>query len=158
MINPDRILEIGTFTGYSALCMAEGLSKEGTLFTIDKNEELETRVRGYFDQSPYREQITFLMGDAMEIVPTLGGPWDIVFLDADKSNYINYYHMVMDNLRSGGFILADNVLWSGKVMDHNITDEDTVALREFNAMVQADQRVENILFPIRDGIMIIQKH
>ena len=157
MINPDRILEIGTFTGYSALCMAEGLSKEGTLFTIDKNEELETRVRGYFDQSPYREQITFLMGDAMEIVPTLGGPWDIVFLDADKSNYINYYHMVMDNLRSGGFILADNVLWSGKVMDHNITDEDTVALRKFNAMVQADDRVENVLLPFRDGIMMVRK-
>lgn len=158
MIRPRRILEIGTYTGYSALCMAEGLEKGGQLFTIDKNEELETRVRGYFEDSPFRDQIRFLVGNAMQIVPGLDGPWDVVFLDADKSNYINYYEMVMPNLSPGGYILADNVLWSGKVLDHNIKDEDTVALREFNTMVLADERVENVLFPIRDGIMIIRKH
>lgn len=157
MIRPEYILEIGTYTGYSALCLAEGLSSDGKLVTIDKNEELEERVNGYFNGSIFSEQIDFRLGNAMEIVPTLDYPWDVVFLDADKYNYQNYYNLVIDQLKPGGYILADNVLWSGKVLDIDNSDEDTVALRAFNASVQDDPRVENVLFPLRDGIMIVRK-
>lgn len=157
MIQPKFILEVGTYTGYSALCMAEGLSSEGRLVTIDKNEELEGRVKGYFAESRYASQIDFKVGNAMETVPTLEYNWDVVFLDADKTNYINYYNMVFDHVRPGGYILADNVLWSGKVVDEKNEDEDTVALKAFNEAVQSDSRVENVLFPVRDGIMIVRK-
>ncbi len=157
MIRPEYILEIGTYTGYSALCLAEGLSSNGKLVTIDKNEELEDRVSGYFQESPYSDQIDFRLGNAMEIVPSLDYPWDVVFLDADKYNYHNYYNLVIDQMKPGGYLLADNVLWSGKVLDAGNTDEDTVALRAFNAAVQEDPRVENVLFPLRDGIMIVRK-
>ncbi len=157
MIRPQFVLEVGTYTGYSALCLAEGLSDTGRLVTIDKNEELEDRVKGYFEESPYRDQIDFQVGNAVEIIPSLDYPWDVVFLDADKSNYLKYYEMVFDQLKPGGYILADNVLWSGKVLDSKSRDEDTVALRTFNEAIQNDSRVENVLFPIRDGIMIVRK-
>lgn len=157
MIQPEFILEIGTYTGYSALCLAEGLSTKGKLVTIDKNEELEDRVKGYFEESSFHDQIDFQVGNAIEIVSKLEYQWDVVFLDADKANYMNYYHMVFDQLRPGGYIIADNVLWSGKVLDDKNLDEDTVALREFNEAVQNDPRVENVLFPLRDGIMIVRK-
>lgn len=158
MIKPKNILEIGTYTGYSALCMAEGLSEGGKIITIDKNHELEARVKNYFNESDYKEQIELLIGDAMEIIPTLNETFDLVFIDADKVNYLNYYNLVVDRLPSGAYIIADNVLWSGKVIEPlDDQDMDTKAVLEFNKAVQEDKRVENVLFPIRDGLMIIRK-
>ena len=157
MIRPERILEIGTYTGYSALCLAEGLTPNGKLVTIDINEELAARVKGYFDESPYSQQIDYLIGDAMELIPALNEKCDIVFIDADKSNYINYYHLVFPMVKVGGYIIADNVLWSGKVIDPSQKDKDTLILREYNQLVHQDDRVEEVLFPIRDGLMIARK-
>ena len=157
MIQPDRILEIGTYTGYSALCLAEGLTPNGKLVTIDINEELASRVRGYFAESPYSQQIEYLISDAMTIIPNLKSQFDIVFIDADKSNYINYYHLVFSMVKVGGYIIADNVLWSGKVIDASQHDKDTLLLREYNQLVHQDDRVEEVLFPIRDGLMIARK-
>ena len=157
MIRPERILEIGTYTGYSALCLAEGLTPNGKLVTIDINEELASRVRGYFAESPYSHQIDYLIGDAMELIPALNEKWDIVFIDADKHNYINYYHLVFPMVKVGGYIIADNVLWSGKVIDSTQNDKDTQLLREYNQLNHKDNRVEEVLFPIRDGLMIARK-
>lgn len=157
MIRPERILEIGTYTGYSALCLAEGLTPNGKLVSIDINEELASRVRGYFAESPYSQQIEYLIGDAMTIIPNLKSQFDIVFIDADKSNYINYYHLVFSMVKVGGYIIADNVLWSGKVIDASQHDKDTLLLREYNQLVHQDDRVEEVLFPIRDGLMIARK-
>jgi predicted O-methyltransferase YrrM len=157
MIRPERILEIGTYTGYSALCLAEGLTPNGKLVTIDINEELASRVRGYFAESPYSHQIEYLIGDAMELIPSLNEKWDIVFIDADKHNYINYYHLVFPMVKVGGYIIADNVLWSGKVIDSSQQDKDTQLLREYNQLNHEDNRVEEVLFPIRDGLMIARK-
>lgn len=159
MIAPKAILEIGTYTGYSALCMAEGLTQDGKIITIDKNEELEDRVKSYFSESEYTSQIDFRIGNALEIIPLLKENFDLVFIDADKTNYLNYYTLIIDKLASGSFIIADNVLWSGKVINKatSDTDEDTLALLEFNELIQKDSRVENVLFPIRDGLMIIRK-
>jgi len=157
MIRPERILEIGTYTGYSAICLAEGLTPNGKLVTIDINEELAARVRGYFAESPYSHQIDYLIGDAMELIPSLNEKWDIVFIDADKHNYINYYHLVFPMVKVGGYIIADNVLWSGKVIDTSQQDKDTLLLREYNQLVHQDGRVEEVLFPIRDGLMIARK-
>ena len=157
MIRPERILEIGTYTGYSAICLAEGLKPNGKLVTIDINEELASRVRGYFAESPYSHQIDYLLGDAMELIPALNEKWDIVFIDADKHNYINYYHLVFSMVKVGGYIIADNVLWSGKVIDSSQHDKDTLILREYNQLVHQDDRVEEVLFPIRDGLMIARK-
>jgi predicted O-methyltransferase YrrM len=157
MIRPERILEIGTYTGYSALCLAEGLTTNGKLVTIDINEELASRVKGYFAESPYSHQIEYLIGDAMELIPALNEKWDIVFIDADKHNYINYYHLVFPMVKVGGYIIADNVLWSGKVIDSSQHDKDTLILREYNQLVHQDDRVEEVLFPIRDGLMIARK-
>ena len=157
MIRPERILEIGTYTGYSALCLAEGLTPNGKLVSIDINEELAARVKGYFDESPYSQQIDYLIGDAMTIIPNLKSQFDIVFIDADKSNYINYYHLVFPMVKVGGYIIADNVLWSGKVIDPSQHDKDTSLLREYNQLVHQDDRVEEVLFPIRDGLMIARK-
>jgi predicted O-methyltransferase YrrM len=157
MIRPERILEIGTYTGYSAICLAEGLTPNGKLVTIDINEELASRVRGYFAESPYSQQIDYLIGDAMELIPALNEKWDIVFIDADKHNYINYYHLVFPMVKVGGYIIADNVLWSGKVIDLSQQDKDTSLLREYNQLVHQDDRVEEVLFPIRDGLMIARK-
>jgi caffeoyl-CoA O-methyltransferase len=157
MLKPNRILEIGTYTGYSALCLAEGLSNEGKLVTIDVNEELENRVRDYFNFSEFSHKINYLVGDAIELIPTLNEKWDIVFIDADKMNYLNYYKLVFDSVRLGGFIIADNVLWSGKVADPTKQDRETNLLREFNEFIHYDQRVEEVLLPIRDGLMMARK-
>ena len=154
---PERILEIGTYTGYSALCLAEGLQQCGKLVTMDKNGELESRVRGYFAESTRSEVFDFRIGDAVEIIPKLSETWDLVFIDADKDNYLNYFNLVVDNVRKGGMIIADNVLWSGKVLDEKVTDRDTVALREFNDAVHKDVRVSNVLLPVRDGLMVLRK-
>lgn len=158
MINPGRILEIGTYTGYSALCFCEGLSKNGKLITIDNNEELEERVRGYFAESEYNNRIEYIKGNAMEVIPQLTGDFDMVFIDADKENYLNYYHLVFDKVKPGGYIIADNVLWSGKVLQpYEKLDKDTQTLVEYSNFVYNDKRVEPILLPVRDGLMVARK-
>lgn len=158
MIRPERILEIGTYTGYSALCMAEGLTESGKLITIDVNAQLEDFVRNYFAQSPFGTKIDFRIANAMELIPELDEQFDLVFIDADKQNYINYYNLVFDKVKTGGYILADNVLWSGKVTgEYEKLDKDTRLLMDFNLLVLNDDRVENVLLPIRDGIMVARK-
>ncbi|MES2555372.1 MAG: class I SAM-dependent methyltransferase [Bacteroidota bacterium] len=158
MIRPERILEIGTYTGYSALCLAEGLTETGKLITIDVNAQLESFVRSTFEKSELNAKIDFRIANAMELIPQLDEQFDIVFIDADKQNYINYYHLVFDKVKKGGYILADNVLWSGKVTgDYETLDKDTRLLMDFNQLIQNDDRVENVLLPIRDGIMIARK-
>jgi len=157
LVQPKRILEVGTYTGYSALCLAEGLTKEGKIITLDVNQELQSRVQGYFNASDYREQIDYRTGDALDLIPTFNETWDLVFIDADKKNYLKYYDLVINRVRSGGLILADNVLWSGKVIDEKAQDKETVLLREYNERINRDNRVENILLPIRDGIMVARK-
>ena len=158
MIQPDSVLEIGTYTGYSAICLAEGLTPDGVLHTIDINEELEEVVRGYFKEAGIEKQVRYVIGNAIDIIPEIKGNFDLVFIDADKGNYANYFDMVIGRVSQGGFIIADNVLWSGKVLDDPQTmDEDSRALLEFSKKIQADQRVENVLFPIRDGIMVMRK-
>jgi caffeoyl-CoA O-methyltransferase len=154
MIQPKRILELGTYTGYSALCLAEGLRADGHLHTIDKNEEREDFVQSFIDRSNFKNSITQHIGKALEIIPTLNEAWDIVFIDADKKNYINYYNLILPQLKTGSYILADNILWSGKVVDEKANDMDTVLLREFNQRMTEDSRIENVLLPIRDGIQI----
>jgi predicted O-methyltransferase YrrM len=155
MIAPKDVLEIGTYTGYSALCFAEGLAEDGHIVTIDKNEELEDLVNEYVAKSEFKDQIKCIIGDAMEIVPGLKREFDLVFIDADKSNYINYYNMVLDKVRSGGYIIFDNVLWSGKVLNPiEEGDIDTQVLVELNKLVHEDERVEELLLPIRDGLLI----
>ena len=157
MIKPKRILEIGTYTGYSALCLAEGLMDDGKLFTIDINEELEDRVRQYFKESEFNDKIRFLIGDAVSIIPGLNEIWDLVFIDADKKNYTAYFDLVISAVKPGGYIIADNVLWSGKVIDDQCNDEDTTALRNFNNTLMSDSRLELILLPLRDGLMVARK-
>ena len=159
MIQPKRILEIGTYTGYSALCMAEGLQEGGKLITIDINEELEEMVKKYIHKANLQDKIEQRIGNALDIVKTLPSNelFDIVFIDADKENYLNYYHLVFDKVRKGGYIIADNVLWSGKVVGEGKKDKDTKAIMEYNDFVHNDDRVENVLFPIRDGLHIARK-
>ena len=157
MIKPKRILEIGTYTGYSALCLAEGLMDGGKLFTIDINEELEDRVRQYFKESEFNDSIRFLIGDALTIIPDLKEIWDLVFIDADKQNYTTYFDLVISAVKPGGYIIADNVLWSGKVIDDQCDDEDTIALRNFNDALMSDSRLDVILLPVRDGLMVARK-
>jgi predicted O-methyltransferase YrrM len=159
MKNPGTILEIGTYTGYSGICMARGLGKDGKLITLDINDELEAMVRGFFEESGLADQIDYRLGNALDIIPTLSGPFDMVFIDADKSNYARYYDLVIDKMNPGGIILADNVLWSGKILveEGQKIDKDTQAILDFNAMVQNDPRVENALLPIRDGVMMARK-
>ncbi|SFC30538.1 O-methyltransferase [Spirosoma endophyticum] len=158
MIRPRRILEIGTYTGYSALCLAEGLTDDGQLITIDHNEELEDFARSYWRQSPFENKINFQIGLAADILPALNETFDLVFIDADKRNNSLYFDLIFDKLRPGGFILADNVLWSGKVAEPlNPSDQDTAAVLAFNQKIQDDVRVENVLLPVRDGIMVIRK-
>lgn len=157
MIKPKNILEIGTYTGYSAICLAEGLAKEGKLYTIDINEELEEMVRGYFEEAGLSEKIEYLIGNAMEIIPNLKVMYDLVFIDADKINYSNYFDLVIENVKQGGYIIADNVLWSGKVVGEKI-DKDTKAIMDFNDKVHNDSRVDNVLFPVRDGLMVLRKN
>jgi caffeoyl-CoA O-methyltransferase len=156
MVKPSAILEIGTYTGYSALCLAEGLKPDGKLVTLDINEELESRVRNYFKESSFSAQIDYRIGNALEIIPSLNTDFDLVFIDADKENYARYYDLVINRVPLGGYILADNVLWSGKVL-YEKADKDTKAIKEFNRKVQEDSRVENVLLPVRDGILIMRK-
>ncbi|MGV3640204.1 MAG: O-methyltransferase [Adhaeribacter sp.] len=159
MIKPQQILEIGTYTGYSAICLAEGLAPGGLLHTIDVNEELEDMVRGYLDKAGLHDKVRYYIGPALEVIPTLDYSFDLVFIDADKINNARYYEMVLGKLNPGGFILVDNVLWSGKVTGQSgkKTDPDTQSILDFNALIQADERVENLLLPLRDGLMMIRK-
>tara|TARA_R110002126_G_scaffold291781_1_gene457954 strand:+ start:25923 stop:26564 length:642 start_codon:yes stop_codon:yes gene_type:complete len=155
LVNPKTILEIGTYTGYSALCLAEGLQEDGIIFTIDKNEELETLQNKYFEKSGFRNQIEQKVGNALEIIPTINKKFDLVFIDADKSNYINYFHLIIDKMNPGGIILSDNVLWSGKIVEPlNPKDLDTKILLEYNSLLNTDHRIETVLLPIRDGLTV----
>ena len=159
MLQPTSILEIGTYTGYSALCLAEGLQPGGTLHTIDKNVALEERVRGYFAQAGVNHKIKYHIGQAADVIPQLDGIFDLVFIDADKRNYQCYYDLVFDRIRPGGFIIVDNCLWGGKVLTtvNQPVDKRTQVIMNFNAQVHRDQRVANVLLPIRDGLMILRK-
>lgn len=157
MIRPQKVLEIGTYTGYSAICMAEGLAEGGKIITIDKNEELEKKVRGYLREAEIQDRVEYLIGDAVEIIPTLSGPFDLVFIDADKERYQYYYDKIIDKVKKGGYIIADNVLWSGKVIDSDKKDRATTAIRDFNSAIKSDQRVQQVMLPIRDGLFVIKK-
>ena len=158
MIQPKNILEIGTYTGYSALCMAEGIQEGGKLITIDVNEELADLVNEFIVKSKKEKVIEHRIGDAMEIIPTLNLKFDMVFIDADKKNYLNYYDLVFDLVNPGGYIIADNVLWSGKVlMDKSKLDRETKILMDYNQRIHEDDRVAEVLLPIRDGLMIARK-
>ena len=155
LIRPTSILEIGTYTGYSALCLAEGMSSEGKIITIDKNEELETLQNKYFEKSGYRNQIEQRVGNAVYIIPKIDRKFDLVFIDADKSNYINYFHLIIDKMNSGGIILSDNVLWSGEIVEAlDPKDIDTTVLLAYNKLLNSDDRIETVLLPIRDGLTI----
>ena len=155
LIQPKSVLEIGTYTGYSALCLAEGLAKDGMLYTIDKNEELEELQHSYFQKSNYNNQIKQYIGNAIDIIPTMDKKFDLVFIDADKSNYLNYFDLIIDKMNTGGVILSDNVLWSGKVVEKlNPKDIDTKILLEYNNKLNEDNRLETVLLPIRDGLTI----
>ncbi len=158
LVHPKNILEIGTYTGYSALCLAEGLQPNGELHTIDINEELFDFQRKYFDKSIYGKQIFQHIGNALEIIPTLDTSFDLVFVDADKENYVNYFHLIVDRLPSGAVILSDNVLWSGKVVQKVAGDDiSTKVLLEYNQLLKEDSRVETVILPIRDGLTITRK-
>lgn len=155
IISPKSILEIGTYTGYATLCMAEGLAENGTIDTIDVNEELVDFQKKYFDKSDWANQITQHLGDALEIIPTLNKKFDLVFIDADKENYINYFHLIIPMMNKGGIILSDNVLWSGKVVEEVKTgDITTQILIEYNKLLNEDIRIETVLLPIRDGLTV----
>ncbi len=156
MVNPMRILEIGTFTGYSAICLARGLAPLGHLHTIEINDEVVDTAREYINRAGLTNRITVHVGDALNVIPTLNEKFDLVLIDGDKRQYPQYLDCVMNCLNSQGVILADNVLWGGKVLDYKCKDPFTVALREFNSMVQRDPRLENVLVPLRDGLMMIR--
>ncbi|WP_339848154.1 O-methyltransferase [uncultured Dokdonia sp.] len=155
LVNPKSILEIGTFAGYSALCLAEGLQDNGTLHTIDIKEEMQDFQRKHFDASPYGSQIIQHLGQALDIIPTIDTTFDLVFIDADKRNYINYFHTIIDKMNPGGIILSDNVLWSGKVVEPlKKKDVDTKVLLDYNILLNEDPRIETVLLPIRDGLTV----
>lgn len=158
MLKPKRILEVGSYTGYSALCLAEGLAEGGKLITIEANEELRPTLENHFVQSAFNNSIELIIGDAKDVIAGLEGPFDLVFIDADKGNYPTYYNLLINKVPSGGYIIADNVLWSGKVataVAHN--DYETQAIMDFNTMAHNDPRVENLLLPVRDGLMVLRK-
>ncbi len=157
MLRPKRVLEIGTFTGYTAICMAEGLAEGGVLHTIEANDELGWLIQKYIQRAGMAQKIVLHLGDAAEVVPTLDEVFDLVFLDAGKLDYPAHYEMALAKMRPGGFLLADNVLWDGKVASGNERDETARALRAFNDFVQQDERVENLLLPFRDGLMVVRK-
>ncbi|HPW98911.1 MAG TPA: O-methyltransferase [Flavobacterium sp.] len=158
IINPKTVLEIGTYTGYATLCMAEGLDENGTIDTIDIEEELVDFQRKYFDKSSWGNQITQHLGDALKIIPNLNKKYDLVFIDADKENYINYFHLIVPMMNKGGIILSDNVLWSGKVIEEvKANDVTTKILLEYNKLLKEDSRVETVLLPIRDGLTVSRK-
>lgn len=155
IIHPTNILEIGTYTGYATLCLAEGLAENGTIDTLDIEEELVDFQRKYFDRSQWSSQITQHLGDALEIIPNLNKKYDLVFIDADKENYINYFHLIVPMMNKGGIILSDNVLWSGKVLEEvKPGDITTQILLEYNELLKNDPRVETVLLPIRDGLTV----
>ena len=158
MLQPKQILEIGTFTGYSAISLAKGLSENGKLHTIDINAELETMARKYFDEAGLTSKIQLYIGDALEIIPKINETFDLVFIDADKEEYLKYFDIVIDKVRKNGIIIADNVLWNNKVLSNpQPTDKDTVAIQKFNETICNDSRVENMLLPVRDGLMLMRK-
>ncbi len=158
MIKPKKILEIGTFTGYSGICLSEGLQEGGKLITIDVNAELEEMVRSYFKKAGVENIIDYRIGNALQIIPSLNEKFDLVFIDADKENYSNYYDLVFDKVNTGGYIIADNVLWSGRVTEpKDKMDKDTRAIVAYSEKVHADSRVENVLFPVRDGLLVARK-
>jgi predicted O-methyltransferase YrrM len=155
LIHPKNILEIGTYTGYSALCLAEGLRKDGELITVDKNEELESFSKKYFQKSAYKKSIQQIIGNAVEVIPTLNNTFDLVFIDADKTNYATYFDLVIGKMNSGGIIISDNVLWSGKVVEElNPKDNDTKAIVAYNKKLAEDKRIETVMLPIRDGLTV----
>ena len=160
MVRPRRILELGTFTGYSALCLAEGLAPDGELHTVEQNPELEDRIRRYVAEAGLANRIHLHIGQALDLLPSLQETWDLVFIDADKINNDAYYELVLPQVRPGGFIMIDNVLWSGKALPSypvKPADKDAHAVRAFNDKVQQDDRVENVLLPVRDGILVVRK-
>ncbi|MBA3683316.1 MAG: O-methyltransferase [Bacteroidetes bacterium] len=156
MQQPELILEIGTYTGYSALCLAEGLKENGKLITIDPNEETNAFAQKYFNRSPLRDKIELHTGQAGSVIPTLNKQIDLVFIDADKKNYALYFDLVIEKVKKGGLIIADNVLWSGKVIQTDM-DKDTQAIHDFNQKVSKDERIETLLLPVRDGLMLMRK-
>jgi caffeoyl-CoA O-methyltransferase len=156
LVQPERILEIGTFTGYATLCLAEGLKPGGIVHTIDNNPELEDMQRNNFSESSFSDSIQLHIGHALEIIPTLDETFDLVFIDADKKNNYTYFELVLHKVRPGGLILVDNVLWKGKVFAED-KDSDTVTIRKFNDHITADERVEKMILPMRDGLMLIRK-
>lgn len=157
MISPSRILELGTFTGYSALCLAEGLADGGELHTVEIDDEAEDELLSLFETAPGGDRITLHIGDALQIIPTLGQDWDLVFIDANKRSYCQYYDLVLPRVRPGGYIIADNTLWDGKVVDPDAHDPQTEGILAFNDLIAADPRVEKVILPIRDGMTIIRK-
>ncbi|MDR3047058.1 MAG: O-methyltransferase [Bacteroidales bacterium] len=157
-LKPENILELGTYSGYATLCLAEGLPPNGTIDTIEMDEEREEMIARYFAQTPYHDQIQLHIGAALDILPTLKKSYGLVFIDADKREYVQYYEGILPLLKQGGIILVDNVLWDGKVVaEVPLNDKDTIAIQEFNNFVQNDSRVKNVLLPFRDGLMIIEK-
>lgn len=156
LISPQKILEIGTFTGYATICLAEGLVEEGILHTIDINEELQERVQSYFDASGFSHKIKYHLGDAIDIIPTLTETFDLVFIDAEKKNNLRYYELIIDKVRPGGLILIDNVLWKGKITNE-APDKQTEQILDLNTFIRQDSRVQKIILPIRDGIFLIRK-
>ncbi|MBO6026845.1 MAG: O-methyltransferase [Bacteroidales bacterium] len=157
LMRPSKVLEIGTFTGFSTICMARGMADGGLLTTIEANEEYEAVIRKYLDKAGIADRVRLIIGDAKSVIPALEDGFDLVFIDADKLNYPVYYDLVIDKLNPGGIILADNVLWEGKVLNVNAKERDTQAIQAFNEKVQNDPRVENVLLPLRDGLMMIRK-
>jgi predicted O-methyltransferase YrrM len=157
MIRPEYILEIGTFTGYSAICLSKGLRPGGKLITIELNDELAAFARSFFCRAGAEEQITQLTGRAQEIIPGLDQMFDLVFIDGDKREYIEYYNLIIDKVKPGGFILADNVLWGGKVLDHETNDPQALGIIRFNKMIRNETIIEDVIIPIRDGLMLIRK-
>jgi predicted O-methyltransferase YrrM len=157
MLQPRKVLEVGTFTGYSALCLAEGLAPSGVLHTIEGNEELAYLIRRYIERAGWQDRIRLHLGDALAIIPTLGADFDLVFLDANKLEYRQYFALVADRIRPGGLLVADNVLWSGKVLEPPF-DPDTAEIDTFNKMVQEDERFTTLMLPLRDGLLMAQRH
>ena len=158
MLCPKRILEIGTYTAYATLCMAEGMTEDGLIHTLEINDEMEDFIHKYLSRSPYKERIQVHFGDAMEIIPTLDEMFDLVFIDADKRLYSDYYDLVFPKVRPGGVILADNILWDGKVLDEpHPSDKQTIGILAFNEKIKEDQRVEKVILPLRDGLTMIWK-
>jgi len=158
MIRPSRILEVGTFTGYSALCLAKGLTGDGRLHTIELREEDAARAKSYFDRSFFKEKIILHVGDALEIIGKLDETWDLVFIDADKENYTNYFNRIFSQVRPGGFILADNVLFHGQVLEKEVKGKNAIAIQRFNDYVMSRTDLEKLMLPVRDGIYVIRKH